>query len=284
MRARVNRYVNSGDPEDVLDPAGLRDAESLLTVIDELRDARIQSPVPWIDAYQAVGLLHHARHLARPDTVDREHAESLLAQVHDWVPELGGQLRELAEVPRRPVRLSPRRVAVSAYAGSPLGEVDAVITGIRHAIRKCRDWPESLALRMDLAEAQHLRFGRTGDAADLSEAIATARAVARETAAYDPAYPERLGTLGEYLQARYASTVDLKDLDAAIEAYQRAVDGTAPDDARRGDRLSALSRAYRARHAANRDPADGAAALRTAQAAATAASLLDRAGSRGRGA
>ena len=223
VRARVNRYVNSGDAEDVLDPAGLRDAEALLAVAEETRSATGAGALPWIDAYHAAGLLHHARDIARPDGSDRELADSLLEPVYGWVADLAEHVRKLTEVPRQRLRLNPRRIAVLSFAGSALDEVDSAITATRHAIRESRDWPESLALRMNLAEAQHLRFGRTGDVADLGDAIATARAVVAETASFDPKYTNRLTTLGGFLQARFVSTMDTADLDAAIESYQRAL-------------------------------------------------------------
>jgi tetratricopeptide (TPR) repeat protein len=257
VRARVNRYVNSGDTEDILDQAGVRDARALLAVIDETGYPRGEDALPWIHAYHAAGLLHHARNVARPDTVDREQAESLLAQVHDWVPDLAEQLRKLAQVPQEPARLRPRRIAVHAFAGSALDEIDGVVTATRHAIRECRDWSESLTLRMNLAEAQHLRFGRTGDVADLSEAITTAQAVIRETAPYDARYTNRLSTLAGFLQARFVSTMDISDLDAAVESYRKALDAAAADHEDRPMYLSNLGRARLLRYAyVSQDPAE----------------------------
>ncbi|MGN9911876.1 hypothetical protein ACTMTJ_30485 [Phytohabitans sp. LJ34] len=257
VRARVNRYVNSGDAEDVLDPAGVRDARALLAMTDETRDAGA-----WIHAYHAAGLLHHARDVARPGGDDREVAESLLGPVYDWVPDLAEQIRKLAEVPRQPLRLTPRTIAVFSFSGSPLDEIDGVITATRHAIRECRDWSESLAFRMNLAEAQHLRFGRSGDLADLTEAITTARAVIAETAAFDPRYTNRLSTLGGFLQARFVSTMDTEDLDASIRSYQTALAAAPGDHEDRPMYLCNLGQTRLLRYAyVSQDPAELDAAL-----------------------
>jgi hypothetical protein len=266
VRARVNRYVNSGDAEDILDPAGVRDARALLAVVDETRDARGDDALPWIHAYHAAGLLHHARDIARPDSGDRDQAELLLAQVHDWVPDLAGQLQTLAQVPRRPTRLDPQRIDVLSFAGAALDEIDAAVTATRHAIRECRDWAESLAFRMILAEAQHLRFGRTGDVADLTDAITTARAALRETAAYESGYTNRLSTLGGFLQARFLSTMDAADLEASIGSYRTALDAAAATHEDRPMYLCDLGQALLLRYAyVSHDPADLDAALAAIQ-------------------
>jgi len=265
VRARVNRYLNSGDAEDVLDPAGVRDARALLAITDEARDAGA-----WIHAYHAAGLLHHARDVARPDGSDRELAESLLGPVYDWVPALADQIGKLTGVPRQPLRLNPRRMAAFAFAGSPLDEIDDVITATRHSIRECRDWSESLALRMNLAEAQHLRFGRSGDLADLTDAITSARAVISETAAFDPRYTNRLSTLGGFLQARFVSTMDEADLHASIGSYEAALAAAAAaaDHEDRPMYLSNLGQARLLRYAyVSQDPAERDAALAEIQAA-----------------
>lgn len=182
VRGRVGRYAASSDAEDVLDPAGLRDVESMTAVAPHGGTD---------DAWHAAGLLHYARHLALPDggrAADLAAAEPLLDRVRSTVAELPEQVRKLDEAATRPVRLTPGRVAVFGYAGSALKEVDDVIVMIRHRLRSLpADDPDVLPTRASLTEAQELRFGRTGDVADLDAAIATAQGVLPDTPADDPA-------------------------------------------------------------------------------------------------
>ena len=267
VRARVNRYLNSGDAEDVLHPAGVRDAEALLAAARELSGGRSggDGRPPLIDAQHAAGLLYYARHVvlsAGDDETDLDLAEPLLQPVFDHIGELTDQLQTLAKVPTRPVRLKPRRVAVFAYAGRPLGEIDAIIAATRHAILAAADGADTLPLRMNLTEAYQLRFTRTGDVADVTDAIDGVREVLAATPADDRTYGDRLTALATFLQLRFASAGDTGDLDASIEAFREALAWAADDDEDHPMYLSNLGRARTTRYVyVSRDPADLEAGL-----------------------
>lgn len=273
VRARVNRYVNSGDTEDILDPSGVRDARALMAAAHELHGGRSgrRAQASLLDAQHAAGLLYYARHIALPpgdDETDLNLGEPLLRPVFDHVPELTDQVEQLAEVPRRPVRLNPQHAPAFTFAGSPLNEIDTVVAVTRHAIRAADDGTDVLPLRMNVAEAQQLRYGRTGDVADLTDAVNTARDVLAATPPDDPMYTNRLTTLGGYLQIRFASTADGADLDASIETYREALAGAPADHEDRPMYLSNLGRARLTRFAyASADQADLDAAVEMISAA-----------------
>ncbi|MEU5564910.1 hypothetical protein [Micromonospora musae] len=282
VRARVNRYLNSGDAEDVCHPAGLRDAQALLVVAGELPGGRFArgGRTPLVDAQHAAALLYYARHVAGStgdDESDLSLAEPLLRPVSDRIPELTEQLRALAEVPAQPVRLSPQRVAVFTFAGSPLHEVDAVIAVTRHAVRAAvDDGTDPLPLRMNLAEAQELRYRRTGEVADLTDAIDTARAVLAETPPDDSRYTNRLTTLGGYLQLRFAGAGNSGDLAASIETLEQALSAAPADHEDRPMYLSNLGRARLTRYAhVSQDLADLDAAFELIRTAVSATPVGD---------
>jgi tetratricopeptide (TPR) repeat protein len=263
VRARVNRYGNSGDPEDVLHPAGTRDAEALLRAAGELPAGQSggDGRTPLIDAQHAAGLLYYARHVvlsAGDDETDLDRAEPLLRPVFDHVADLVEQLQALAQVPTRPVRRNPQQVAVFTFAGRPLDEIDTVIAVTRHAVLAAvDDGTDTLPLRMNLAEGHQLRYTRTGDVADLTDAIDITREVLAATPADDPMRGNRLTTLATFLQLRFASTTDRGDLHASIDAYREALAWAADGDEDRPMYLSNLGRAHVTRYAfVSQDSAD----------------------------
>ena len=77
-----------------------------------------------------------------------------------------------------------------------------------------------------LGGALRARFGRTGQLADLDQAITLFREVVAGTPAGQPARPARLSNLGAALQARFGRTGQLAELDQAITLYREAVDAT----------------------------------------------------------
>jgi len=274
VRARVNRYVRSGDAEDVLDPAGVRDARALLAVARELPAGRTRRGGRGflIDAQHAAGLLYYARHVALSasgDETDLDLSEPLLLPLLDQIAELFDQVQELAEVLKRPVRLNPQRFAVFAFAGSRLDEIDTIIAATRHAVRSAADdATDILPLRMNVARAQELRYGRTGDVADLTDAITTVREVLAATPATDPAYADRLTALAGLLQMRFVAIADTGDLDASIATYQQALAEALAGDEDRPMYLSNLGRARLTRYwYVSRDPGDLDAAFEMIQTA-----------------
>lgn len=271
VRGRVGRYAAASDAEDVLDPAGLRDVEALLAV----------APYGGTDdAWHAAGLLHYARHLVLPDgerEADLAAAEPLLDRVRATFTDLPEQLRKLDEAATRPVRLTPGRVAVFTYAGSALKEVDDVIVMIRHRLRSLpADDPDVLQTRASLTEAQELRFGRTGDVADLDAAIATAQGVLPDTSADDPRYPHRISALAQLFQLRFVAGADPADLDTSVQGLRDAVAAAPDDDEDHPMHQSNLGRALLTRYTyASPEPGDLDEALEVMTAAVSTTPVGD---------
>ncbi|MBL7255779.1 hypothetical protein [Paractinoplanes lichenicola] len=219
VRARVNRYGNSGDTEDLLHPAAVRDVEALL---------RAHEPPP-IAVRHAAGINFYVRHVAAPGNGDLERAESLLRPVYDHVPDLVERMAVLAEVPSKPLRLNPQPVAVFTFAGQPLDVLDEVIAMTRHAVRSAGDEAEATSLRMSLAEAIELRFARTEDLADLDDAIAAAQESVAATPPGELGRGTRLFALHEAYRLRYTATNEPADLEAALRTVREAVEQTSPE-------------------------------------------------------
>jgi hypothetical protein len=227
IAARLERFKNASDPEDLLDPAGLRDAEVLV--------ASGSGRPGW----QAAGLLRYARHLVLPE---RERADEL-ARSRAAFDRAGSDLpaarRELEEAAARPVRVPKdnRRAPVSLFgAGQPLPWVDDLIAHHRWRLRvRPADDPEYWTSRMELAEALELRYQRTQDLADLDAAIAAAReARATVPPGRATAPPYAASTLGLLLVKRFGASTDagtgMSDLNAAIDAFRDAVATAVPGD------------------------------------------------------
>jgi tetratricopeptide (TPR) repeat protein len=185
-------------------------------------------------------------------------------------------LQALAGVPRRPVRRNPQPVAVFTYAGRPLAEIDAVLAVTRHAVLDAAD---PRPARMNLAEAHQLRFTRTGDVADLTDAVGIVREVLAATPTGDPARSGRLTTLASFLQIRFAATGNRDDLEETIAAYAEALDSAADDDEDEPMYRSNLGRARLTRYAyvsADPDDLDAAITLIGVAVAATPAGETGR--------
>ena len=227
VAARLERFTNTSDPGDLLDPAGLRDAEALV------------AHAPGRQDWQAVGLLRYARHLVLPEA---ERADEL-ARSRALFDQAGGDLpaamRELDEAAARPVRVpeGSRRAPVSLFgAGQPLPWVDDLIAHHRWRLRvRPAEDPEHWTSRMELAEALELRYQRTQDLRDLDAAIAAARE-ARATAppGRATAPPHAASLIGTLLAQRSSLSADaetrMTDLNAAIDAFRDAVATAIPGD------------------------------------------------------
>jgi hypothetical protein len=214
VRDRVSRFATYSDPEDLLDLAGARDIDALWGSTPEKR------PEMW----HAVGLLHYARHLGNSAEAERELAESMLGRVTDEFPDIPEQLRKLDEAARQPVKPYPHRVAVVAFGGSSLDEINYVIFSVRHHIRSLSaNAPETWRARMDLSDAHKLRFLRTEDPADLDAAIDAVTELTESTPAGDPNIPEGHSVLGGLLQIRFSVSAAPEDLDLAVDSFREAL-------------------------------------------------------------
>ena len=108
----------------------------------------------------------------------------------------------------------------------------------------------------NLGVALRTRFERTGDQADLDEAVTAGR---HAVAATPPDHPDRAGrlsNLGVALRARFERTGGQADLDEAIAVGRDAVAATPPDHPDRARYLSNLGAALRIRFERTGDQAD----------------------------
>ena len=108
----------------------------------------------------------------------------------------------------------------------------------------------------ELSEALWDRFDRTGNVADLDEAIAAIRRAVELTPPGEPDHQAALSNLGAALLRRGDRTGNAADLDEAIAAIRRAVELTPPGEPDRLAALSNLGDALRLRFEEASEPAD----------------------------
>jgi hypothetical protein len=224
VRGRVDRFVATGDAEEVLDPLALRDARVLLEVAPRPAAGRLR-PGPyrrWCDAAHAVGLLHLARRAVIgpiDGRADDDTARSLLDATGRDLPHLDEQLQGIERAARGSAPGDLPALSTLTFH-TPIREVDDVIAAIRRELREGS--ADELGLRMRLADAQLFRFGRTTALADLDAAIETVRAVVAATATDEPWYAARVWTFGEHVVTRYNYSQDVvpaaADVRAAVSA------------------------------------------------------------------
>jgi len=112
-----------------------------------------------------------------------------------------------------------------------------------------------------------VRYGHTGDLADLEAAIAAFQQAVQATPSDSPTRPLLLSNLGSGLRMRYIRTGNLTDLEAAIAAFQQAVQATPPDSPDRPTWLNNLGVGLRMRYTRAGDLADLEAAITAFQQA-----------------
>ncbi|MEV4312051.1 hypothetical protein [Actinocrispum sp. NPDC049592] len=234
VRGRVGRFAKYSDPDDLLDPACVRDIEGLWESNTE------STP----DMWHAAGMLHYARSLVNEHEPERELAESMLDRVRGEFPDIPSQLRQLDEAANRPVALYPHKVAVFTFMGSPLDEINRVIFSARHQIRASGTWRS----RMDLVDALRLRFGCTGCLDDLDATLAAAIELMLSTPQPDPNYPEAPSVVGGLYQVRFGLTGTPEDLDESAEAFRKALATSPPAHENHPMHQSNLGRTLIARH------------------------------------
>jgi hypothetical protein len=294
VQRRVNRYLDTHDVEDLLDPAGLRDATALLAVLP--------GPVPqrrfgfrWLNperevtvaAVQAAGLLRYARSLNMPPGPERDAertaATDLLKAAVTAVTELQDQVWHLEQLAGTPPndRAPATPIAAIRVGASPLGRIDDPIASSRRWLAANPSHEDAVPYRMNLGELQQRRFHRTGDVADLDAALATTRDGLAQTPADHPKRPSRLTTLGGQLQMRFVATGERSDLDANIDAMQQACDAAGPDHEDRSMHLSNLGRAHTVAYQVAGDPADLARAVDTLREAVSVMAPGEAPSSRG---
>jgi tetratricopeptide (TPR) repeat protein len=102
------------------------------------------------------------------------------------------------------------------------------------------DHPDRPGYLSNLGIALRIRFGRTGQSADLDEAITACRDAVAGTPADHPNRPLYLSNLGIALRARFGRTGQSADLDEAIDVGREAVVTTPADHPDRPGYLSNL--------------------------------------------
>ncbi|KAH7191136.1 CHAT domain-containing protein [Fusarium oxysporum] len=129
------------------------------------------------------------------------------------------------------------------------------------------DHPNRAAWLNNLGNKLERRYERTGEMADLEEAIRTARQ-AVDSAPDD--YPNRaawLNNLGNKLERRYERTGEMADLEEAIRIARQAVDSTPGDHPNRAAWLNNLGNKLERRYERTGEMADLEEAIRIARQA-----------------
>ncbi|MHA6629654.1 hypothetical protein ACU61A_29805 [Pseudonocardia sichuanensis] len=278
VQRRFNRWVETRDVEDLLDPAGLRDVAALLPLAPTEPPRRrfgflrlTPEREATVAALQAAGMLRYARGLHLPTGPARDEeltaATDLLNAALPALSELPDDVQELTRLANSaPPTVAPPTEPASSLllTGAPLGQLgDAIATTRRFVAAH----PEDASSRMVLAEIEELRFRRTGDVADLDAAMATARTAVAATPDGAPRLPHRLTALSLMHQTRFAAGGDSTDLDTAIDLLRHARDASGPDQEDWSMHLSNLGRALLVRVQVTGDAADLPAAVDALQAA-----------------
>ncbi|MGW4380126.1 CHAT domain-containing protein [Kitasatospora sp. NPDC004531] len=236
--------MNDGDsPAVLLTAQALREAEELAEVGDPDEDVRVA---------HLLGTFHWYRYLALPAGRDRE---ALVAAVRFLYPVY------LAHPEAVPDELCAMFAAVEAS-----DEFGAA---------------SSVAAAVEAAGELYQAYRRSGDPAQLREAVALLREAVAEAPSDDPDYPACLSNLALLLRTLAELTEDDALLAEAVEIGRRAVAATAGDPSTHAKCLSMLGLALRSLHGRTEDPAVLAEAVevgRRAVAASPAGSPDHRSG------
>ncbi|MFI7700401.1 hypothetical protein [Nonomuraea sp. NPDC049480] len=220
VRRRVEWFTRTSDTRDLCDPAGLRDAAALLAAAGTLRGRSARK-----GARAAVGLLRYARHLVRPDEEDGHAADELLA--HADAAEIAAVRQAAERSPLPGPELPPVEHLTMATLGASLAHLDDLVARIRYGLSDPVTVDE-LRYLVIVAEAREARWGRTGAAEDLDDAVAAMDDVVNRTPDDHEWYPGRMSRLGGLLQFRFAVTGERQDLDTGIEAIRTAAEAVPP--------------------------------------------------------
>ena len=129
------------------------------------------------------------------------------------------------------------------------------------------DSPDLPSLLNNLGNGLRDRYARTGQLADLEEAIRVFQQAVQRTPPDSPDLPSLLNGLGNGLSDRYARTAQLADLEEAIRVFRQAVQRTPPDSPSLPMYLSNLGNGLRAHYARTGQLADLEEAIRVFQQA-----------------
>lgn len=240
VRARLDRYLEHGDADAVLDPAVRADAERL---------AERAGDEPEV-GYE-LAMLYYARDRAARDsgradgpTRDLDTAVDYFQVVHRLAPDaVPGALRPLMGRSWAPgaddLRRWHRRALDLLRDPRTRGDPDALDSAeylLRLAADQAEashvDHPDAIRFRMSLGVLHMTRFEQARRPHDLAEALAAFTRVVEGTAPSDPARAGRLSALGSATATRFRLTGDLDDLHRAVEQLRQAVDAPTPPGGR----------------------------------------------------
>ncbi|RKS76801.1 hypothetical protein BZB76_2163 [Actinomadura pelletieri DSM 43383] len=268
--ARLGRFVEARDRADLLAPAGVRDAQALMTAV--LRAAPDADPPEesLARAASAAGLLYYGRQLVQDDEDDRDEATRLLELARSRG---GGDLADERADLRDAVSAKPvpgpadqldglNLRAAMTPAGTPLAQLDECAALLRRALAAADEDLDPRMYESNLIGLLERRYGRTGHEDDLREATALSESLVERTEDEHPAYAGRISQLALLEQMVFAQTGDAATLDAAVDRLREAARHTPPGHEDHAMRLSNLGRARKLRYQTTRpEPEEIAAAV-----------------------
>ncbi|CAF9931585.1 MAG: hypothetical protein GOMPHAMPRED_005962 [Gomphillus americanus] len=152
-------------------------------------------------------------------------------------------------------------------------QIDAAIKFARISLRyDHRTSASTGSLQNNLGVFLEARFERTGDMADLEEAIQINRRAVASAPENDPNFAAYHNNLGNKLERRYDRTGDINDLDEAVQISERAVALTSEDQSNLAIRLSNLSQIFAKLYKRRQDMSDLEKAIQALRRAATSVS------------
>ncbi|QIS24559.1 CHAT domain-containing protein [Nocardia terpenica] len=254
MQRRLNAFQQSGVVDAVLNDSALAEASALLQAAQPTDPEHPTPEDNWRlpAAYHAVGWLHFLRFIALPDNDLSELARAIvvlapLAEHVEAIPEpLRGVLGASAEVDQQATLAN--HLLEHAQATTDQAPIYAGIVLLAAALTVAPpDDPNRAHYLSDLSIGYHLRFERSGVAADLDQAIELGEQALLATPDDHSDRARRLSNLGNTYRARFERGGVAADVDRAVELGEQALVATPDDHPNRAMYLSNLGNAYRAR-------------------------------------
>ncbi|MFI9152348.1 CHAT domain-containing protein [Streptomyces sp. NPDC053367] len=241
VRALLRRISETGDPALALEPSALAVAEQLAAQRrDDPGDLEVCHALGWLHWYQ-FQKLPEDRCQPALDAAVQAFTPCFLTGV-DGLPQLLLPLLAEAAAPYA-LGLLNQALASTDPALFTSG-VDLWQDIVRAAPA---DDPRRAGYLSNLSLALQLRFGRTGDGADLDAAITIGRDAVQAAPADHPNRALSVSGLGNALWDRFRRTGSQADLDEAIDCYRDALRSTPSDGPNRPIYLFYLGRALRDR-------------------------------------
>ncbi len=252
LRRRIDLYRTHGDP------SGLSGAEGLDVAGRLARTAYSGSGLPFVVAH-AIALFHWCRHLAVFDTDSLDVAMRMFREFdtsRSFVPP--EELWSLEGGDPAAARAAHRAMLSLSWISDPATADRAIRMLGRAAARLPAGHPSRGVLLAKQGVAHQMRFGFTGDPADIDGAVEAGRlglAAVPETHLDRSRYASNLANAYR-ARAEAASRPDPADIAAAVELAEEAVRLLTPECAYRGQILGNLATALAVRYLHDADPDD----------------------------